>query len=35
MGMVQLFAVLGKAYFYGMAAALHILLIFDLLSYAS
>jgi hypothetical protein len=35
MGMVQLFAVLGKTYFYGMAMVVHLLLLFDLLSYAS
>lgn len=34
MGIVQLFGVLGKAYFYGLAAVVHFLLILDLLSYA-
>ncbi|MCF0060729.1 hypothetical protein MUK70_15920 [Dyadobacter chenwenxiniae] len=35
MGMVQLFAVLGKYYFYGMAVVIHVLLLIQLICDAS
>src|SRR6218665_596183 len=34
MALVQLFAVLGKIYFYGLVTIVHILLVLDLLIYA-
>jgi hypothetical protein len=35
MGMVELFAVLGKFYFYGMAVVIHVLLLIQLIYNAS
>lgn len=35
MGLIQLFAVLGRTYFYGLITIVHVLVLIELISYAS